>query len=133
MYYLIFSSYQDIRRTNRIHTVIFESNDSYITNEMFKFFSNIEDRQFHFTQPIDNYRKLTSIFYSDVRNSIHSKKQLDELNDIKESPETDIECKNEIIRFLHFLGFITELLSTLTNKTYKLEIISVEDHLPIDC
>lgn len=44
MYYLIFSSYQDIRRTNRIHTVIFESNDSYITNEMFKFFSNIEDR-----------------------------------------------------------------------------------------
>lgn len=131
MYYLIFSCYQNIKRTDKLQDIIFESNNPDVIFAIIKFFSYIEYKQYTPAQIIDSYSKITPIFYSDIRDSIQINNQLFELNELLKNPETNLSTKNEIVRLLKFLGFIRNILAVTSNYC-RLQIISVEDNLPID-
>lgn len=131
MYYLIFSRYQNVKRTDKLQDIIFESNNPDIISAMVKFFNYIQYKQYTLVQNIDNFVKITSIFYSDIRDSLEIRQQFSELNALLENPETNLITKNEVRRLLKFLGFIISILA-ITSNYYRLQIISVEGNLSID-
>lgn len=131
MYYLIFSRYQNVKRTDKLQDVIFESNNPDTISAMVKFFNYIQYKQYTLVQNIDNFVKITSIFYSDSRDSLEIRQQFSELNALLENPETNLITKNEVRRLLKFLGFIISILA-ITSNYYRLQIISTEGNLSID-
>ena len=135
MYYLIFSCYQTFNRTEKLQDVIFEANNPDVISAIMKFFSYIEYRRSP-AKIIDSYRKITPIFYSDMRDSIEINNQFFKLNELLKNPATNLSTKNEIARLLKFFRSIKDIFAANPNHYLSyygsLQIISVEDNLPID-
>ena len=136
MYYLIFSCYQNDNGTGILQDVIFEANNPDVISAIMKFFSYIQYRQSTPVKIIDSYRKITPIFYSDMRDSIEINNQFFKLNELLKNPATNLSTKNEIARLLKFFRSIKDILASNPNHYLSyygsLQIISVEDNLPID-
>ena len=135
MYYLIFNCYPSVKWTNKRQDVIFEANNPDVISAIMKFFSYIEYRRSP-AKIIDSYRKITPIFYSDMRDSIEINNQFFKLNELLKNPATNLSTKNEIARLLKFFRSIKDIFAANPNPYLSyygsLQIISVEDNLPID-
>ena len=136
MYYLIFTYYQTFDRTEKLQDAIFEANNPDVISAIMKFFSYIEYRRYSPAKIIDSYRKVTPIFYSDMRDSIEINNQFFKLNELLKNPATNLSTKNEIARLLKFFRSIKDIFAANPNPYLSyygsLQIISVEDNLPID-
>ena len=136
MYYLIFSCYQNDNGTGILQDVIFEANNPDVISAIMKFFSYLQYRRYNPTKIMDSYRKITPIFYSDMRDSIEINNQFFKLNELLKNPATNLSTKNEIARLLKFFRSIKDIFAANPNPYLSyygsLQIISVEDNLPID-
>lgn len=132
MYYLIFSYYKDYKRTVKGKDFVFETNDSFTAFEILKFFSYIENQQYVFSNLNDDYRKLTSIFYADIRDSFKIQEQFHELHTLLKNPTITPYTKNEVNRFKKFFQSILRSLSLPDKYHATLELISVSDIFSID-
>ena len=136
MYYLIFTCYRNVNGTDKLQDVIFEANNPDVISAIMKFFSYLQYRRYSPTKIIDSYRKITPIFYSDMRDSIEINNQFFKLNELLKNPATNLSTKNEIARLLKFFRSIKDIFAANPNPYLSyygsLQIISVEDNLPID-